>query len=70
VPRLDDKVRWCYEHIAPVDTRAEMLRISNEPVPGLLVGQMYQYVDDLDLDAAVDMAVRRLLKANPMRPSG
>src|ERR1700752_3835025 len=42
--RLDDKIRWCYEHIAPVGTRAEMLRIRKEPVPGLLVGQPYQYV--------------------------
>ena len=25
--RLDDKIRWCYEHIAPVGARAEMLRI-------------------------------------------
>ncbi|HXQ03476.1 MAG TPA: hypothetical protein VN831_01810, partial [Bradyrhizobium sp.] len=25
--RLDDKIRWCYEHIAPVGNRAEMLRI-------------------------------------------
>jgi hypothetical protein len=52
--RLDDKVRWCYEHIAPVGARAEMLRIRNEPVPGLLVGQIYRYVDDWDLDGAVD----------------
>ena len=26
--RLDDKVRWCYEHVAPVGARAEMLRIT------------------------------------------
>jgi len=32
--RLDDKIRWCYEHIAPVGNRAEMLRIRKEPVPG------------------------------------
>ena len=44
--RLDDKVRWCYEHIASVGARAEMLPIRNEPVPGLLVGQIHQYVDD------------------------
>lgn len=37
--RLDDKIRWCYEHIAPVGNRAEMLRIRKEPVPGPLVGQ-------------------------------
>lgn len=24
--RLDDKIRWCYEHTAPVGARAEMLR--------------------------------------------
>jgi hypothetical protein len=44
--RLDDKIRWCYEHIAPVGARAEMLRIRNEPVTGLLVGQLYHYADD------------------------
>jgi hypothetical protein len=26
--RLDDKIRWCYEHIAAVGARAEMLRIA------------------------------------------
>ena len=46
--RLDDKVRWCYEHVAPVGARAEMLRITNEPVAGLLVGQLFHYVDDFD----------------------
>ena len=30
--RLDDKVRWCYEHVAPAGARAEMLRIRSEPV--------------------------------------
>src|SRR5437870_8492270 len=34
--RLDDKIRWCYEHIAPVGNRAEMLRIRNEPVPAAI----------------------------------
>ena len=53
--RLDDKIRWCYEHIAPVGARAEMLRIRNEPVPGLLVGQLFHYVDDLDLDGSIDI---------------
>ena len=53
--RLDDKIRWCYEHIAPVGARAEMLRIRNEPVPGLLVGQLYHYVDDFDLDGSIDI---------------
>src|SRR5262245_21168844 len=48
--RLDDKIRWCYEHIAPVGARAEILRIRNEPIAGLLVGQLYHYVTDFDLD--------------------
>src|SRR5262245_27150762 len=42
--RLDDKIRWCYEHIAPVGARAEMRRIRNEPVPGLLVRQAFRDV--------------------------
>jgi hypothetical protein len=29
--RLDDKIRWCYEHIAAVGARAEMLRIAASP---------------------------------------
>jgi hypothetical protein len=68
--RLDDKVRWCYEHIAPVGARAEMLRIRNEPVPGLLVGQTYQYVDDFDLDGAVDIGSTTLLQGEPHAPVG
>src|SRR6266702_3783638 len=28
--RLDDKIRWCYEHVAPVGNRAEILRIRKE----------------------------------------
>jgi hypothetical protein len=68
--RLDDKIRWCYEHIAPVGARAEMLRIRNEPIPGLLVGQTYQYVDDLDLDGAVDIGSTTLLQGEPHAPVG
>src|SRR5262249_1322639 len=60
--RLDDKIRWCYEHIAPVGARAEMLRIRNEPVPGLLVGQTFRYVDDFDLDGAVDIGSTTVLQ--------
>ena len=40
---------------APVGNRAEMLRIRKEPVPGLLVGQPYQYVDDFDLNGTIDI---------------
>jgi hypothetical protein len=68
--RLDDKVRWCYEHIAPVGARAEMLRIRNEPVPGLLVGQVYQYVDDFDLDGSIDIGSTTKLEGEPHAPVG
>src|SRR5262245_65693858 len=36
--RLDDKLRWCYEHIAAVGARAEMLRRRSEPGPRRLPG--------------------------------
>jgi hypothetical protein len=68
--RLDDKIRWCYEHIAPVGARAEMLRIRNEPVPGLLVGQLYHYVDDLDLDGSIDIGSTTKLEGEPHAPVG
>src|SRR4029450_10297351 len=34
--RLDDKGRWCFEHIAPIGARAEGLGITNEPGAGRL----------------------------------
>jgi hypothetical protein len=68
--RLDDKIRWCYEHVAPVGNRAEMLRIRKEPVPGLLVGQPYQYVDDLDLDGTIDIGSTTTLEGEPYAPVG
>jgi hypothetical protein len=68
--RLDDKIRWCYEHIAPVGARAEMLRIRNEPVAGLLVGQLYHYVDDFDLDGSVDIGSTTRLEGEPHAPVG
>jgi hypothetical protein len=68
--RLDDKVRWCYEHIAPVGARAEMLRIRNEPVTGLLVGNLYHYVDDFDLDGSVDIGSTTRLEGQPHAPIG
>jgi hypothetical protein len=68
--RLDDKVRWCYEHIAPVGARAEMLRIRNEPVAGLLVGQLYHYVDDFDLDGSIDVGSTTRLEGEPHAPVG
>lgn len=68
--RLDDKVRWCYEHVAPVGARAEMLRIRNEPVTGLIVGQLFHYVDDFDLDGSVDIGSTTRLEGQPHAPVG
>jgi hypothetical protein len=68
--RLDDKIRWCFEHIAPVGARAEMLRIRNEPVTGLLVGNLYHYVDDFDLDGSVDIGSTTRLEGQPHAPIG
>jgi hypothetical protein len=68
--RLDDKIRWCYEHIAPVGNRAEMLRIRKEPVPGLEVGQSYQYADDFDLDGTIDIGSTTTLDGEPYAPVG
>jgi len=68
--RLDDKIRWCYEHIAPVGARAEILRIRNEPVDGLLVGQLYHYVDDFDLDGSIDIGSTTKLEGEPHAPVG
>jgi hypothetical protein len=53
--RVDDKMRWCYEHIPALGSRAEMLRIRNEPVEGLQVGQLLHYVVDYDLDGLADV---------------
>lgn len=53
--RVDDKVRWCYEHIPAQGARTEMLRIRNEPVDGIKPGNLYHYVVDYDLDGQVDV---------------
>lgn len=68
--RLDEKIRWCYEHIAPIGNRAEMLRIRKEPVAGLLVGQLYYYVDDFDLDGSIDVGSTTVLEGEPYAPTG
>lgn len=68
--RLDDKQRWCYEHIAAAGARAEMLRIRSEPAAGLIVGQVYQYVDDYDLDGSVDIGSTTKLEGQPHAPVG
>jgi hypothetical protein len=53
--RLDDKLRWCYEHIPAQGARAEMLRIRNEPIGGIQVGQVFHFVVDYDLDGLADV---------------
>lgn len=53
--RLDDKARWCYEHIPAQGARAEMLRVRNEPVEGIQVGQLFHYAVDYDLDGLADV---------------
>ena len=68
--RLDDKQRWCFEHIAPLGARAEMLRVRSEAVDGLQVGQVYHYVDDYDLDGAVDVGSTTKLEGQPHAPVG
>ena len=68
--RLDDKIRWCYEHLVPVGARAEMLRVRHEPVTGLVVGQLYHYVDDFDLDGSVDIGSTTRLEGQPHAPVG
>jgi hypothetical protein len=68
--RLDDKIRWCYEHIAAVGARAEMLRIRSEPVAGLMVGQLYHYVTDFDLDGSIDIGSTTRLDGEPHAPVG
>ena len=47
-----------------------MLRIRNEPVAGLLVGQLFHYVDDFDLDGSVDIGSTTRLEGQPHAPVG
>jgi hypothetical protein len=71
--RLEER-RWCYEHIAPVGARAEMLRIRNEPAGGVAIGQLYHYVDDFDLDGMIDVGSTTRIEAldnrRPATPIG
>lgn len=65
--RLDDR-RWCYEHIPALGSRAEMLRIRNEPADGISVGQLYHYVDDFDLDGMIDVGSTTRIEGPPRAP--
>src|SRR6266581_912155 len=67
--RLEER-RWCFEHIAPVGARAEMLRIRNEPAGGIQVGQLYHYVDDFDLDGMIDVGSTTRIEGPPQAPVG
>jgi hypothetical protein len=68
--RVDDKQRWCYEHIAPLGARAEMLRIRSEPAVGIAVGQVYHYVDDFDLKGTIDVGSTTRIEGQPHAPEG
>ena len=67
--RLEER-RWCYEHIAPVGARAEMLRIRSEAAGGVSVGQLYHYVDDFDLDGMIDVGSTTRIEAPRDAPVG
>ena len=68
--RLDDKMKWCYEHIAAVGARAEMLRIRAEPIAGIVPGQAFQYAVDFDLDGQADLGSTTKIEGEPHAPVG
>ncbi len=68
--RLDDKQRWCYEHIAAVGARAEMLRLRSEPGRGLGPNQTFHYVVDYDLDGLADVGSTTKIEGPPHAPVG
>jgi hypothetical protein len=64
-----EKTRWCYEHIAPEGNRAEMLRIRKEPTRGIVIGELFHYVADYDLDGLIDLgSTTRIEALNERRP--
>jgi hypothetical protein len=68
--RLDDKVRWCYEHIAATGARAEMLRIRAEAISDPVPGQLFQYAVDFDLDGQADLGSTTKIEGEPHAPIG
>ena len=60
--RVEDR-RWCYEHIAPVGNRAEMLRIRNEPSRGVSIDALFYYIADYDLDGLIDVGSTTRIEA-------
>jgi hypothetical protein len=68
--RIDDKLKWCYEHIAGTGARAEMLRVRTEPVPGIVPGQSFLYAVDFDLDGQADLGSTTKIEGQPHAPVG
>lgn len=68
--RIDDKQKWCYEHVAALGARAEMLRIRSEPAVGITMGQVYHYVVDYDLDGMTDVGSTTKIEGQPHAPVG
>jgi hypothetical protein len=68
--RIDDKMKWCYEHIVATGGRAEMLRVRTEPVPGIVPGQSFQYAVDFDLDGQADLGSTTKIEGQPYAPTG
>jgi hypothetical protein len=68
--RLDDKMRWCYEHITATGARAEMLRIRAEPISDPVHGQVFQYAVDFDLDGQADLGSTTKIEGEPHAPVG
>ena len=64
--RNEDR-RWCYEHIAAVGARAEMLRIRNEAT-GIFVGALFHYMVDYDLDGMIDVGSTTRIEPPPRAP--
>lgn len=60
--KIEDR-RWCYEHIAPIGNRAEMLRIRNEPARGVYIDALYYYMVDYDLDGLIDVGSTTRIEA-------
>ena len=60
--RIEDR-RWCYEHIAPIGNRAEMLRIRNEPSRGVYIDALFYYMVDYDLDGIIDVGSTTRIEA-------
>ena len=63
-----DQRRWCYEHIAPIGGRAEMLRIRNEPSRGVSIGALFYYMSDFDLDGLIDVGSTTHIDATDSPP--